>query len=431
MATIDTGSSGPIANGQIVYATHVLPIITALTGADPTDIVVGGNLTLNGDSSKKLDVGSATFTASLGRFTSTVSASGDVFVGSKLTATSAVFTAITSSTVTASLVSASTNVSAPVGIFANNIRFNNLGTIISGSGSVSILQHIVTQSGAVGNGLIFGGSQFRDYLIQGANSPRVGIGASTAMSTASLFSGSFITTLPTFTPVPSTLLITSSDAYVIKVATNTVTQSFSISSSGFVGINTWTPREALDVQLGNVAIKNPTTTSGSILYVENAEGRILDIRNFVTNSIFTVQNTSGVPIFDVGTNSAASSYVAITGNGTGITPALSSSFNLVSASMALSYRAGGSTTLTSTDLVYVITQAGATVTLPTLAAAGVGRVYTIANRSGGVCSIAPAVGQVLDNANPRAITNLTTATIIASDDTVSWYVLSVGSVSGL
>jgi len=430
MATINTGSSGPIQDGQIVYATHVLPIITALTGVDTTDIIVGGNLTLNGDSSKKLDVGSATFTASLARFTNTVSASGDIFVGSKLTAASGVFTAVTSSTITASFVSASTNVSAPVGTFANNIQFNSLGTIVSGSGSVSIIQHSVSGSPAAGQGLTFGGSQFTNYIIQGIRSPRIGIGASAVVTTASLSSGSFIPTLPSFTPTPATLLITSSDSYVMKVATNTVTQSFSISSSGFVGINTWNPREALDIQSGNAAIKNPTTTSGSILYVENAAGRILDVTNFITNSIFTVQNPSGLPILDVGTNSAGSSYTAVTGNGTGITPALSSSFNLVSASMALSYRAGGSTTLTSTDLVYVITQSGATVSLPTLAAAGVGRVYTIANRSGGSCDIAPAGSQFLDNNNPKSIANNITVTILASNDTVNWYVLSVGSIGG-
>jgi hypothetical protein len=419
MATINTGSSGPIQDGQIVYATHVLPIITALSGIDPTDIIIGGDLTLNGGSGHKLDVTSTTFTASLGKFTNTVSASGDIFVGNKLTAASGVFTAITSSIITASLVSASANISAPVGTFANNIQFTNLGVIISGSGNVSILQHILTQSSTVGNGLIFGGSQFRDYLIQGAASPRIGIGPSNIISTASLASGSFITTLPTFTQTPATLLITSSDAYVMKIATNAVTRSFSISSSGFVGINTWTPREALDIQSGNAAIKNPTTTSGSILYIENAAGRILDVTNYVTNSIFTVQNLSGLPILDVGTNSAGSSYTAVTGNGLGITPALSSSFNLISGSMTLTFTSGSTVSPGVNDLVVVATD---TVTLPTAATAGVGRYYIIRNANPlGGSSIAVGAGA----STVSGITSLgpTSASQYISDGVGIWYSL--------
>lgn len=417
MATINTGSSGPIEDGQIVYATHVLPIITALNGTDTTDIIVGGDLTLNGGSGKKLDVGSATFTASAARFTGTVSASGDVFVGSRLTATSGVFTAITSSTVTASFISASVNVSAPVGTFANSIQFNSLGTIITGSGSVPILQHVVTQSSTVGNGLVLGGSQFRDFLIQGATSPRVGIGPSNVVSTASLASGSFIPNLPAFTQTPATLLVTSSDSYVMKIATNAVTRSFAISSSGFVGINTWNPREALDIQLGNATIKNPTTTSGSILYVENAAGRILDVTNFVTNSIFTVQNPSGLPILDVGTNSAGSSYTAVTGDGTTATPSVSSSFTLISSSMSLTFKSGSSITPGANDLVIVATSG---VTLPTATAAGVGRYYIIRNAGTSQFTVAVTSPSTI---NGVSVLSPTSASHYISDGIGIWYSL--------
>ena len=425
MATIDTGSN-PIENGLVVYAQHVRPIYDALVGTANTDIIVGGNLTLNGGSVYKLNLGDAALTASLARFTNTVSASGDIFVTSKLTALTGSFTNVSSTYVTASLISASTNVTTPVGVFSNNVQFTNLGTIVTGSGSVPLVQHIVTQSGAVGHGLIFGGSQFRDYIFQGTNSPRIGIGSSTVVSTASLASGSFVLNLPAFTPAPSTLLISSSDAYVMKVATLVRSQSFAISSSGFVGINTWTPREALDIQLGNAAIKNPTTTSGSILYVENNSGRILDVTNQITNSIFTVQTTAGLPILDTGTNSAGSSYVAVSGNGSGITSAISSSFTLVSASMALSYRNGGATTLTSTDLVYVDTTGGVTVTLPLAATAGRGRVYHILNRGGGsATTVARAGSDTIDDLTFISIPSYGTKTVI-SDGVSSWWVLSVG-----
>jgi hypothetical protein len=370
MATINTGSN-PIENGLVVYAQHVRPIYDALVGTINTDIIVGGNLTLNGGSGYKLDLADAVLTASLARFTNTVSASGDVFVANRLTATVGAFTNITSS-----LISASTSITAPIGLFNNNIRFANLGAIISGSGSVPIIQHIVTQSGAVGNGLIFGGSQFRDYMFQGANSPRIGIGASTVISTASLASGSFTINIPASSASAATLLISSSDSYVVKVATNTSSQSFAISSSGFVGINTWTPREALDVQLGNAAIKNPTTTSGSILYVENNSGRILDITNQITNSIFTVQTTAGLPIFDAGTNSAGSSYVAVSGNGLGISSRISSSLALISGTLALPFTTGSTVTAGATDVLIVATD---NVALPTATSAGTGRYYRVRN----------------------------------------------------
>ena len=418
MATINTGSN-KIEDGLIVYAQHVRPIYDALVGTVTTDIIVGGNLTLNGGSGYKLDLGSATFTGSLARFTSTVSASGDVFVGNKLTAVTGSFVNVTATNITASLITASTNIAAPVGLFNNNIQFSSLGTIITGSGSVPILQHVVTQSGATGHGLILGGSQFRDYLIQGANSPRIGVGASNTVSTASLASGSFILNLPSFTPVPSTLLITSSDAYVMKVATNARSQSFSISGSGFVGINTWTPREALDIQLGNAAIKNPTTTSGSILYVENAAGRILDVTNQVTNSILTVQTISGLPILDVGTNSAALSYAAVTGNGAGINSAISSSFALISGTLALPFTTGSTVSAGAIDVVVVATS---TVTLPTAPTAGVGRYYIVRNANPlGGSSITVGAGA----STISGITSLgpTSASRYISDGVSIWYSL--------
>ena len=370
MATIDTGSN-PIEDGLVVYAQHVRPIYDALVGTTNTDITIGGNLTLNGGSVYKLALGDAVLTASLARFTNTVSASGDVFVANRLTATIGAFTNITSS-----LISASTSITAPIGLFNNNIQFTNLGTIVIGSGSVPLVQHVVTQSGAVGHGLIFGGSQFRDYMFQGTNSPRIGIGSSAVISTASLASGSFVLNLPAFTLAPSTLLISSSDAYVMKVATPVRSQSFAISSSGFVGINTWTPREALDVQLGNAAIKNPTTTSGSILYVENNSGRILDVTNQITNSIFTVQTTAGLPILDTGTNSAGSSYVAVSGNGLGINASISSSLALVSGTLALPFTTGSTVTAGATDVLIVATD---NVALPTATSAGTGRYYRVRN----------------------------------------------------
>jgi len=418
MATINTGSN-KIEDGLIVYAQHVRPIYDALVGTTTTDIIVGGDLTLNGGSGRKLDLGAATFTGSSARFTSTVSASTDVFVGNKLTAITGSFTNVLATNITASLISASTNIAAPVGLFNNNIQFLSLGTIITGSGSVPLLQHIVTQSGAVGHGLILGSSQFRDYLIHGNASPRIGIGSSTSISTASLASGSFLLNLPSFTLAPSTLLISSSDAYVMKVATAARSQSFAISSSGFVGINTWTPREALDVQLGNAAIKNPTTTSGSILYVENNSGRILDITNQITNSIFTVQTISGAPILDVGTNSSGVSYVAVTGNGSGITPAISSSLTLTNGSLGLPFTSGSTVTAGNTDVVIVAT---GNVTLPTATTAGIGRFYIIRNANPlGGSSITVGAGA----SAVSGITSLgpTSASQYISDGTGSWYSL--------
>ena len=423
MATINTGST-PIAAGQIVQAEHVLPIVKALNGEDATDIIIDGNVTFAGSGvvfntqNVPLTGGSAhfdTLRASLG-----LTAGSGSFSSFVAAATYVSSSAIISTNITASRISASTEVLAQ-SITGSNVKVTNtlaftaLGTIITGSGSVPIITHTVTESGAVGNGLTFGGSQFRNYLFHGSASPRVGIGASNAITTASLASGSFITGAPGLPNQPATMLITSSDEFVIKVATNARSQSFSISGSGFVGINTWAPREALDIQLGNAAIKNPTTTSGSILYVENAAGRILDVTNFATNSIFTVQNPSGLAILDVGTNSAASSYVAVTGTGGGVTPALSSSFTVVSASMALMFRSASNPTVGSTDIVVVAT--GATVTLPTATAAGVGRYYIIRNAGGTPITVGAGSSTV------SGITSLgpTSASHYISDGIGIWY----------
>jgi len=419
MAKISTGSTNPIATGQIVQADHVSPILFALDGTDTTDIYIKG----------LLDVDGANFVVS--STSNQVTSQIPVAINNSLF----VLTATTSSIVSSSLLIQGLNITGSqvsgtrvygVTVTGSNIQAQNtlafaaLGSIITGSGSVNIIQHSVSGSAATGHGLTFGGSQFVNYLIQGNRSPRVGIGASTAISTASLSSGSFIPILPSFTPAPSTLLITSSDAYVMKVSTNAQSQSFAISGSGFVGINTWTPREALDVQLGNAAIKNPTTTSGSILYVENAAGRVLDVTNFVTNSIFTVQNSSGLTILDVGTNSAASSYVAVTGNGSGITPSLSSSFTVVSASMALMFRSASDPTVGSTDIVVVAT--GTTVTLPTAPSAGVGRYYIVRNANAlGGSSITVGAGA----STVSGITSLgpTSASQYISDGVGIWYSL--------
>ncbi len=367
MAAINTGSVNPIADGQIVQYTHVLPIVRALSGQDPADITITGNVVFNG-SGVSFDTSAIPMTGSNARFTT-------------ITATTVTGSSISGTSVTGSVITASTNLMSPT-ITGSNIRistaatFGSTGSILNLSSSIPLVTHTISQSVSTGNQITFGGSQFKDYIFAGNTTPRIGIGASSAISYSMMASGSFIQNLPGFTPTPATILITSSDAYVMKIATTANTQSFAVSSSGFVGINTWTPREALDVQLGNAAIKNPTTTSGSILYVENNSGRILDITNQITNSIFTVQTISGLPIFDTGTNSAAASYVAVTGNGSGVSSRISSSLALISGTLALPFTTGSTVSVGATDVLIVATS---TVTLPTATAAGVGRYYRIRN----------------------------------------------------
>ena len=375
MAKISTGSTNQIATGQIVQAAHVNPILFALDGTDTTDIYIKGLLDVdNGNflvaSGQDRVISAIPVTINSGLFVQTATTSSIVSSSYLIQGLLITGSQVSGSKVYGIVVSGSNLYS------DNTLAFGALGTIISGSGSAPIVQHTVSGSAAAGHGLTFGGSQFTNYIIQGVRSPRIGVGASTAISTASLSSGSFIPNLPAFTPVPATLLITSSDAYVMKVATNTSSQSFAISGSGFVGINTWTPREALDVQLGNAAIKNPTTTSASILYVENNSGRILDVTNQITNSIFSVQTISGLPIFDTGTNSAAASYVAVSGNGLGINSSISSSLALISGTLALPFRSGSTVTAGATDVLIVATS---DVALPTATSAGAGRYYRVRN----------------------------------------------------
>lgn len=424
MATINTGST-PIEAGQIVQAQHVLPIIKALNGQDATDIIIDGNVTFGGSGvifdtqTVPMQGGQATFTGFInansayittGITASLLSASNSVSANSILTPT-----------ITASIVSASTQVIAQ-NITSSNLRLSNtlaftsLGTIITGSGSIPILTHTISQS-AGGNSLTFGGSQFRNYLFVGANNPRVGIGSSTAISTSSLATGSFLLNQPLTPTQPATLLISSSDDYVLKVATNARSQSFSISGSGFVGINTWTPREALDVQGGNLAVRNPATTSGSLFYVENLTGRVLDVTNYATNSILTIQNVSGVPIMDVGTNSAGASYVAVTGNGSGISAGISSSFAVISGSMALTFTTGSVVTAGANDLVIVAT---GNVTLPTAPVAGTGRYYIVKNSNPTnpiTVSASPSIF------NGPTILSPTSASRYISDGINTWYSL--------
>ena len=409
MAKITTGSTNRIATGQIVQAAHVNPILFALDGTNPTDIYIGGLLDVdNGnfkvESGQDRVISAIPVTINSGLFVQTATTSSIISSSYLIQGLLITGSQVSGSKVYGIVVSGSNLYS------DNTLAFGALGTIVSGSGSAPIIQHTVSGSAAAGHGLTFGGSQFTNYIIQGTRSPRIGIGASNIISTASITSGSFVPNLPAFTPTPSTLLITSSDAYVMKVATNTRSQSFAISGSGFVGINTWTPREALDVQLGNVAIKNPTTTSGSVLYVENLSGRILDVTNEISNSVLSVSSVSGLPIFDVGANQAGSSYVAVTGNGAGINASISSSFTLISSSMALPITT--TTTPGANDLVIL---AASSVTLPAAGTAGVGRYYIIRNTSGGSITVSTV------NGNP--LLGPTSASSYISDGS-TWYTLN-------
>lgn len=431
MATINTGST-PIEAGQIVQAQHVLPIVQALNGESATDIIIDGNVTFAGSGvlfntqTVPLSGGSAHFASGVAaesmQVTTGISADSASFSSSLSVLGYASASSVITTNLTASRVSASTeivtqNITGSNLRLSNTLAFTGLGTIITGSGSVPIITHTVTQSGALGNGLTFGGSQFRNYLFYGATSPRVGIGASTVITTASLASGSFLAGIVGFVNQPATLLITSSDDYVMKVATNARSQSFSISGSGFVGINTWTPREALDVQGGNLAVKNPATTSGSIFYVENLTGRVLDVTNYATNSILTVQNISGVPILDVGTNSAGSSYTAVTGNGGGISAAISSSFAIISGSLSLTFTTGSTVAAGANDLVIVAT---GNVTLPTARVAGVGRYYIVKNAHPSNAITVSASPSIF---NGPTVLGVTSASRYVSDGINVWYSL--------
>lgn len=409
MAKISTGSTNPIATGQIVQAAHVNPILFALDGTDTTDIYIKGLL--------DVDNGNFQVISTQDRVLSAI----PVAINNSLFVQTAITSSILSSSnliqglfITASQISGAKvygNIVSGSNLYSSNtLVFGAFGAIISGSGDSSILQHTVSGSTAVGQGLTLGGAQFTNYLIQGARSPRIGIGSSTAISTASLSSGSFILNLPGFSPTPATLLITSSDAYVMKIATTVASQSFSISGSGFVGINTWTPREALDVQAGNLAVRNPTTTTGSVLYVENFSGRILDVTNEISNSVLSVSSISGLPIFDVGTNSIGSSYTAVTGTGGGINPSISSSFALISSSMSLPLTT--TTTPGANDLVVLATN---DVTLPAAGTAGVGRYYIIRN-----ISVSPITISTV-NGNPSL--GPTSASSYISDGS-TWYTLN-------
>ena len=372
MATINTGSQGQILNGNVIWAEHVLPIVYALNGTNDTDLITLGNFTFNGTG--KTITANIPLIGTEGTFSSNLTASVNLFVGNQASAS-----LIQANRITGSVTVFSPQITGSNILASSTLSFGSLGTIVSGSGSVPLITHTVTQSVSVGNQLTFGGGTFRDYLFLGQNSPRVGIGSSTTVNTASLASGSFVLSLPSFAPAPATLLVTSSDAYVMKVATNTRSQSFAISGSGQVGINTWSPREALDVQNGNLAVTNATTTSGSIFYVENVNGRSFEVTNEVTNSIFTVQTIAGQTIMDVGTNSATNPYVLVTGTGTPAGANVSSSFTLATASMALSFRSGSTVTAGVNDVAIVAT---GNVTLPTATTAGVGRYYLIRNAAG-------------------------------------------------
>lgn len=424
MATIDTGST-PIEAGQIVQAQHVLPIIKALNGQDPTDIIIDGNVTFAGSGvvfntqTVPIQGGEATFTGLVGAnslYSTTGVSASFLHVTNYVSASNIITTNITASNVSASAQVVTQNITGSNLRLANTLAFTSLGAIITGSGSVPILTHTVSQSAANSN-LTFGGSQFRNYLFLGANNPRVGIGASTVLTTASLASGSFLVNAP-LTPIqPATLLISSSDDYVLKIATNARSQSFSISGSGFVGINTWTPREALDIQGGNLSVRNPATTSGSLFYIENLTGRVLDVTNFATNSILTVQNASGVPILDVGTNSAGSSYTAVTGNGGGISAAISSSFAIISGSLSLTFTTGSTVAVGANDLVVVAT---GNVTLPTAPIAGVGRYYIIKNAHPSNAITVSASPSIF---NGPTILSPTSASRYISDGINTWYSL--------
>ena len=408
MATINTGSNSGVVNGNVIWAEHVLPIIYALNGTSDTDLVTLGNFTFNG-TGKTVAV-NIPLNATQGTFSQNLTASVNLYVGNQASAS-----LVQANRITGSVTIFSPQITGSNILASSTLTFGSLGAIISGSGSAPLLTHTVTQSAAVGNQLTFGGGTFRDYLFLGQNSPRVGIGSSTAINTASLASGSFLSNLPSFTPTPATLLVTSSDAYVMKVATNTRSQSFAISGSGQVGINTWSPREALDVQNGNAVISNTTTTSGSIFYVENINGRSFEVTNEITNSIFTVQTIAGQTIMDVGTNGATNPYVAITGNGGGITSALSSSLNIVSASMALAFRSGSTVSPGLNDLVVVATD---NVTLPSATTAGVGRYYIIKNANTSVTTIS-----VTSTSTINGISSLgpTSASQYISDGVGIWY----------
>ena len=411
MATINTGSNPGIVNGNVIWAEHVLPIVYALNGTNDTDLITLGNFTFNGTG--KTITANIPLIGTQGTFSSNLTASVDLFVGNQASAS-----LIQANRITGSVTVFSPQITGSNILASSTLSFGSLGAIISGSGSVPLITHTVTQSTSVGNQLTFGGGTFRDYLFLGQNSPRVGIGSSTTVNTASLASGSFITNLPSFTPTPATLLVTSSDAYVMKVATNTRSQSFAISGSGQVGINTWSPREALDVQNGNLAVTNATTTSGSIFYVENVNGRSFEVTNEVTNSIFTVQTIAGQTIMDVGTNSATDPYVLVTGTGTPAGANVSSSFTVASASMALPFLSASDPLPGQTNVAIIAT--GTAVTLPTATTAGVGRYYLIRNANAlGGSDI--TVGAGASTVSGIATLGPTSASGYISDGVGIWY----------
>ena len=427
MAKISTGSTNPIFTGNIVEYEHVRPILYALDGTTANDIIIAGTLDV---ASNTIYVDSTSITANkLATFNqgligaNGITASNQLYIVGNTTGSAGIFNRFyVTASLTSSFISASTEVQGLRVTGSNilarqNLAFGSLGTIVTGSGSVGLIAHSFTQSINNGNSLTFGGSQFRDYLILGANSPRVGIGASTAVNTGSLFSGSFITSLPSFTPSAATLLVSSSDEYVMKVATNAQSRSFAISSSGQIGINTWTPREALDVQNGNLAVKNPTTVSGSIFYVENSNGRSFEVTNAVTNSILSVQSPSGIPIMEVGYNSTLN-YFGISGNGAGLTANLSSSFNIASGSMSLPIVVTAGKTAGITDLIIV---SSGNVTLPDPSTTGPGRYYIVKNGNAATTTITvtPAAGTI----NGIASLGPTSASRYVSDGNTTWYSL--------
>lgn len=425
MAKISTGSTNPIFTGNIVEYEHVRPILYALDGTAANDIIIAGTLDVAASTFYVNSTGItgnelATFTKGIIGQTG-ITASNELYIAGNTTGSAGIFNRfVVTGALTASFVSASTEVqgarvTGSTVLARQNLAFGSLGTIVTGSGSVGLIAHSFTQSINNGNSLTLGGSQFRDYLILGTNSPRVGVGSSTAVSTASLFSGSFLTNLPSYTPAAATLLISSSDEYVAKVATNAQSRSFAISSSGQIGINTWTPREALDVQNGNLSVKNPTTVSGSIFYVENSNGRSFEVTNAVTNSILTIQSPAGIPIAEVGYN-AANTYFGISGNGTGLNANLSSSFNIVSGSMSLPIVLTTGKTAGSTDLVIV---SAGNVILPAASTAGAGRYYIIRNAH----ASNPITVTSTSTVNGIGSLSPTSASRYISDGNSTWYSL--------
>ena len=448
MSTVGSGSQNAIEVGKIIQPEHVKNLLQVLNG-ESTDGVIfkgsveitgpsssfnvapvsnlskviasgdisgSGNFQLSGDSKQggsQIVLGSGSYGGPLkvtGDISgSNISGSGRI-TGQNITTPGA----ITGSYLSASLEIYTGKLSASQEVYTRGVTIDSIGPIIKTTSSINILQTVVTESLNSGVGFIFGGPQVRYYGFTGGGIVRYGFSNSTLFSTSSLDSGSYVTALPSFSLAPSMFLASGSDPYFIKYASTTSSQAFTVRSDGAIGIGTWTPREKLDVR-GSVVIQETTKASGSILKVEAAGGTLFDIQAGVSSSIHTFTNVSGIPIMEVGQNPLASGYVAVTGTGAGITPSLSSSFNLISASMAVSFKSGSNNTLTVNDFLFV---GSGTLTLPSASQAP-SRMYMV-RAQGADLTVTPVGGNTV-NFIPSENIKLGEGRILISDGINNWY----------